>query len=106
MTQSDSKHDFPIRLLIVGDQVTGKNMLMERFTNGTYTEESLGTTCTCNMKSRTVQLDGVRCQVQVFVPNSRERFQAVVPMFYRSAMGIIFAYSVTDEMSLPNIDKW
>lgn len=44
--------------------------------------------------------------MQIWDTAGQERFRNITQAYYRGAAGILLAYSITDQKSFANIEKW
>lgn len=98
-------YDFFIKLLVIGDSGVGKSCLLLRFCDDSFTPSFI-TTIGLDLKVRTVDIDGKRVKLQIWDTAGQERFRAITTAYYRSAMGILVVYDVTDERSFNNVRNW
>jgi GTPase SAR1 family protein len=99
--------DYLIKLIVVGDACAGKSELMQRFASATSSIDSSPTLATLGVdfRFRRVEIGGAQCKVQIWntaAAASHELNRSLC----RRAMGIVFAYSVTDENSFASIPHW
>lgn len=45
-------------------------------------------------------------RLQVWDTAGQERFRTITPAYYRSAMGVVMCYDITDENSFQNVEMW
>lgn len=98
-------YDFLFKILMVGDTGVGKSCLLERFTDDTYSDESVST-IGVDFKIREVVCDGKRIKLQIWDTAGQERFRTITASYYRGAHGIIVAYDTTYEPSYNNVAYW
>ncbi|KAL4065817.1 P-loop containing nucleoside triphosphate hydrolase protein [Scleroderma yunnanense] len=98
-------YDFLIKLLLIGDSGVGKSCLLFRFCVDAWTP-SCTATIGVDFKIRTIELDGKRIKLQIWDTSGLERFRTITTTYYRSAMGILLVYDVTDNQSFDNIRSW
>ena len=51
-------------------------------------------------------VDGKNIKVQVWDTGCQERYSKIAPSFYKSALGIILVYDVTDRLSFTHVKNW
>jgi Ras-related protein Rab-8A len=101
-----TSYDYLIKLLIFGDSGVGKSGLLLRFSDDAVNESminSLIITIGIDFKIRTVEIHNMLCKLQIWDTAGAERFRSTNTAFYRSAMGILLVYDITDEQSFVNI---
>lgn len=90
--------------MLVGDSGVGKTAIMRTFTEGNPNNiKNLKSTVGLDYGDRVVGLKGKNVLVQVWDTAGQERFQTLTPSYYRSAMGILLVFSVTDKSSFNSV---
>lgn len=102
---STKSYDILIKLLLIGDSGVGKSCLLLRFCQDEFTPSFIST-IGIDFKIRTVDLDGKVAKFQVWDTAGQERFKTITTAYYRSAMGFLLVYDVTDEKSFHDIRSW
>jgi GTPase SAR1 family protein len=107
-THSVGNFDYLIKLIVVGDACAGKSELMHLFASSTSSIiDSIPTfpILAIDFRIRRVEIGGARCKVQIW-DTAAPASHLLSTSFCRGAMGIVFAYSVTDEKSFASIPHW
>ena len=104
--QSVSKFDHRIKLIIVGNSCAGKSQLMLRLAQDAADTPSLHPSMGLDFRIRSVQIGDARCKVQIWDTNLSHVPGHRYAPFCRGCMGIIFAYSITDEEALTRMPHW
>jgi GTPase SAR1 family protein len=104
--QSASKFDHLIKLIIVGNSCVGKSQLMHRFAQDTADTPSLHPSTGLDFRIRSIQIGDARCKVQIWDTNMSNVPGHRSASFCRGFMGIIFAYSITDEEAVTRMPHW
>ncbi|KAH3764060.1 Rab GTPase [Pelomyxa schiedti] len=100
-----AQYDHLIKLLLIGDSGVGKSCLLLRFSDDSFTPSFIST-IGIDFKIRTIELEGKRIKLQIWDTAGQERFRTITTAYYRSAMGILLVYDVTDIKSFQNIRNW
>lgn len=98
-------YDILVKLLLIGDSGVGKSCLLLRFCQDEFTPSFIST-IGIDFKIRTAELDGQTAKFQVWDTAGQERFKTITIAYYRSAMGFLLTYDVTDEKSFQSIRTW
>jgi len=96
---------FLIKLLLIGDSGVGKSCLLLRFSEDSFAPSFI-TTIGIDYKIRTIELEGKKIKLQIWDTAGQERFRTITTAYYRSAMGVLLVYDVTDDKSFANIKNW
>jgi len=83
----------------------GKSCLLLRFSEDSFAPSFI-TTIGIDYKIRTIELDGKKIKLQIWDTAGQERFRTITTAYYRSAMGVLLVYDVTDDKSFANIKNW
>ncbi|KAI9203684.1 GTP-binding protein ypt2 [Polychytrium aggregatum] len=83
----------------------GKSCLLLRFVDDSFTPSFI-TTIGIDFKIRKVNIEGKQITLQIWDTAGQERFKTITTAYYRSAMGILVVYDVTDENSFRNVATW
>lgn len=93
------------RIILVGDTMTGKTSIIERFVKGVFTDSKTSTIGVGNC-SLTVNVNGVDVLLQIWDTAGQEQYRSMIPSYYRGAHGAVFVFSLTDPDSLEHIPNW
>ena len=108
MNAFDKHHfDYKYKLLVVGDSGVGKSCLLDCFKEETFINEKKPTVG-IDFKFKHIQVKDKNIKLVIWEPTGQERF-ADSPLsrrLYRDAMGIVFAYDITNANSFDNSVKW
>ena len=51
-------------------------------------------------------MNGTKIKLQIWDTAGQERYKNVNQTYYKGAIGIILAYSITDKSSFENVENW
>uniref|UniRef100_A0A2I3HP14 small monomeric GTPase n=1 Tax=Nomascus leucogenys TaxID=61853 RepID=A0A2I3HP14_NOMLE len=88
-------YDYLFKLLLIGDSGVGKTCVLFRFSEDAFNSTFIST-IGIDFKIRTIELDGKRIKLQIWITTA----------YYRGAMGIMLVYDITNEKSFDNIRNW
>jgi small GTP-binding protein len=94
-----------IKILLIGDSNVGKSCLIMRFIDNYFTLSYIST-IGIDFKIKTFNIEDKKVKVQIWDTAGQERFKTITKTFYRSAMGVIFVYDITDENTFKNVEYW
>lgn len=101
----DLIYDYMFKVLLLGDAGVGKTSLMWRFSEDVFNKTYIST-IGIDFKLRTIEVEGKRVRLQIWDTAGQERFHAISVSYYRSAIGIMLVYDITNRRSFENIAKW
>jgi len=98
-------HDELFKILVIGDSAVGKSALLMRFTEDQF-QENFISTIGIDFKAKVITIDGVRIKLQVWDTAGQERFRTITTAYFRSAVGILLVYDITNSDSFLNLGQW
>jgi small GTP-binding protein len=103
--QTRDKGRVCFKAVLLGDSGVGKTSLATRWTTGTYSPSSK-TTLGANHHRRRLTLEGEDVDLFLWDTAGQEQFQALTPLYARSAAVAILTTSILDPQSFRSIDQW
>jgi len=104
-----AEYDHLVKLILVGDEGTGKTSLMRRFCDDEFMFSYMAT-IGVDFKIRTLDLsvDGVptKVKLQMWDTAGQERFNSITKSFYRGADIMVVVYDVTSHHTFAHVRKW
>ena len=91
-----------MKLIIIGDSGVCKTNILMRFCEQEF-KQSYVATIGVDFKIKTIQVEDRRFKLQIWDTAGQERFKNITQTYYKGAVGIILAYSVTEESTFGNI---
>eukprot|EP00920_Eleutheroschizon_duboscqi_P037969 GHVT01090874.1.p1 GENE.GHVT01090874.1~~GHVT01090874.1.p1 ORF type:complete len:249 (+),score=58.41 GHVT01090874.1:291-1037(+) len=102
---AEERYDHLVKILLLGDSSVGKSSLLLRFTENRFETEFL-LTIGVDFKTKTITSGRQRLKLQLWDTAGQERFRTITPAYFRSAMGIILVYDVSNAMTFRNVARW
>ena len=93
-----------IKLVMVGDEESGKTRLLVSFIGGDYSPEEHKNNLFSKYSSR-IQLSKRIIQVTIHDTNSQDQYYPLRKIYYKDASAIIICFSVVDRESFKNVKK-
>ena len=94
-----------LKLIVVGNQGTGKSCILNRFVNETF-EENYEATIGLDFQSKNITIHDQDVRLIIYDTAGQEKFRSLIPMYIREAQIILFIYDISDEESFNSIPKW
>ena len=94
-----------IKLLIIGDSAVGKTSMLLKYTDNFFPESHLAT-IGVEFKTKEVEYNGYKIELQIWDTAGQERFKSITKSFFRNANGIIFVYDITQKNTFKNVKDW
>lgn len=99
--ESNTSMNTEIKLIIIGEEKTGKNMIIEKFL-----EDAASTTDgSTDERFKYVQVEGLRVKIVIQTPGNHENLHSIAPIFFKQAHGIIYVYDYADKKSFTAIQR-
>ena len=94
-----------LKLIVVGNQGTGKSCILNRFVNEAF-EENYQATIGLDFQSKNVKIDNQDIHLLLYDTAGQEKFRSLIPMYTRDANIIILVYDITRKDSFTHIPDW
>jgi small GTP-binding protein len=100
-------YDEMVKIMLIGDSNVGKTSIMRKFCKPEASDlESIPSSVGLDYAERIISIQGKNVLVQIWDTAGQEKFQTLTPSYYRSAMGILLVFSVTDKSSFNSVELW
>jgi small GTP-binding protein len=93
------------RIVAIGDSAVGKTCLISRLMEERFNPREQ-TTIGANWQLFIHDIGSDRIELQIWDTAGQEMFRSLGPLYYRSAVGAVAVYDVTNRSSLNNLDSW
>ena len=94
-----------LKLIVVGNQGTGKSSILNRFVNETF-DEKYQATVGLDFHSKNITIHDQDVRLIIYDTAGQEKFRSLIPMYIREAQIILFIYDISDKDSFDSIPKW
>uniref|UniRef100_A0A914CRE4 Ras-related protein Rab-25 n=1 Tax=Acrobeloides nanus TaxID=290746 RepID=A0A914CRE4_9BILA len=97
--------DYIYKIILVGDMGVGKSNLLLRYTRDSFSlnkESTIGV----EFDIKKIQVDDKTIKIQLWDTAGSERYKAIVPTYYRRALGALIIYDITRYDSFKNVSRW
>jgi small GTP-binding protein len=103
-SSTDGPSSLSLKLVLLGDTGVGKSQLASRFTKGTFKEKSERTNG-LEYSSRTLQIFGINCKVQLWDCAGIQCPEKMSKAFFKGAIGAIVCYDIQNRESFNNVQR-
>jgi small GTP-binding protein len=100
-----SHEPLTFKAVLLGDSGVGKTSLMTRWCHGSY-QAGANPTIGANHQRKRIALDTEEIDLFIWDTAGQEQFHALTPLYARSSAVAILVASITDPLSLRNLDRW
>ena len=105
-SENESQNEsLKFKLIVVGDQNTGKSCILNRFANEIF-EENYQATIGLDFLNKIVNINGQKVHLVLYDTAGQEKFRSLIPMYIREAQIILLIYDITSKESFESIPKW
>eukprot|EP00835_Amoeboradix_gromovi_P001680 NODE_82_length_22708_cov_0.383476.p9 type:complete len:216 gc:universal NODE_82_length_22708_cov_0.383476:11303-10656(-) len=114
-----------LKILLIGNSNAGKSSILLRFTENTFTDESI-TTIGVDFKLKMVQYQETEIKDKELSPKvvgpvseaqktyklccfdtaGQERFSKLTSSYYRNAQGVLLVFDLSNKETFTSLDKW
>lgn len=101
----DAQNKTNVKIVIIGEAGVGKTSLMSKFVSNTFSDQ-IQPTIGCDIQNKTVTVEGNNLEVRLWDTAGSERFQSMLPLYYRGCHGAILVYDVTRRDTFLKLRDW
>jgi small GTP-binding protein len=94
-----------LKILLIGESGAGKTSMLLRYTDDEFRSFS-SPTVAVDYRSKTIVVDGVSVQLNIWDTGGQERFGAIVRSYYRGANGVFVCFDMNDRASFVHAENW
>ena len=94
-----------LKLIVVGNQGTGKSSILNRFVNETF-DERYQATIGLDFQSKNITIHDQDVRLIIYDTAGQEKFRSLIPMYIREAQIILFIYDISDRESFDSMPRW
>ena len=93
------------KIVLLGNSGVGKTSIVTRWTSGQW-QSSIKPTVGANHQRKKVEIDDQEVDLFLWDTAGQEQFQALTPLYARSAAAAIIVTAINDISSFDSIDTW
>lgn len=93
------------KIMLLGEAAVGKSSIMYRYTQNSFTNNTLGT-AGIDFKKKEIEIDNNKIKIVLYDTAGHERFRNVANNYCKGAHGVVLVYDLSDEKSISNISSW
>ena len=94
-----------LKLIVVGNQGTGKSCILNRYVNETF-EENYQATIGLDFQSKNITIHDQDVRLILYDTAGQEKFRSLIPTYIREAQIILLIYDIADRDSFDSMPKW
>ena len=100
---AESKKAF--KFIVIGSSGVGKTAILKRLVDDVFTGESQST-IGVEFLATTLDVEGQSVKLQIWDTAGQERFRSIAKAYFRSAIGVILVFDLTDRKSFDELNSW
>ncbi|OHT15916.1 small GTP-binding protein [Tritrichomonas foetus] len=93
------------KFIVIGSSGVGKTAILTRLVDHTFTGESQST-IGVEFIATDIDVDGTPVKLQIWDTAGQERFRAIAKAYFRSAIGVMLVFDLTDRKSFDDLNQW
>ncbi|CAH1737841.1 unnamed protein product [Aphis gossypii] len=93
------------KIIVVGDMSTGKTSIIERYCDGHFMEYYKPSTG-IDLKKKIINYENKTIFLNIWDTAGTEKYQSLIQLYYRGAIGLFIVYDITNLNSLHNLEFW
>ena len=105
MEDNEELSEMIFKIILVGDQGSGKTNILSKYINNKF-EESSKTTVGVELSTKSFKINNNIVKAQIWDTAGQERFKSLTKAYYKGAFGALVVYDISNKFSFDNTDKW
>ena len=93
------------KLIVVGDQNTGKSSILNRFNTNNF-DDNYHSTIGLDFSNKNITIHDQDVRLILYDTAGQEKFRSLIPMYIREAQIILLVYDISNRRSFDNIPSW
>lgn len=93
------------KFIVIGSSGVGKTAILKRLVDDVFTGESQST-IGVEFIATTIDVDGQPVKLQIWDTAGQERFRSIAKAYFRSAVGVLLVFDLTDRKSFEDLNQW
>ena len=93
------------KFIVIGSSGVGKTAILKRLVDDVFTGESQST-IGVEFLATSIDVDGNNVKLQIWDTAGQERFRSIAKAYFRSAIGVILVFDLTDRKSFEDLGQW
>lgn len=98
-------YNYVYKIILLGDSTVGKSSLMRRFVENKF-DFNTSTTFGVDNLTKCVEIDEEKIMLSIWDTAGQEKYQSIVPAYFRGSHAGIFIYDITNESSFFKVNYW
>jgi small GTP-binding protein len=99
----DNRRTF--KFIVIGNSGVGKTAILKRLIDDVFVPEGQST-IGVEFLASVLEIDGQSIKLQIWDTAGQERFRSIAKAYFRSAMGVILTFDLTERKSFDDLNRW
>jgi small GTP-binding protein len=100
---TDNRRTF--KFIVIGNSGVGKTAILKRLIDDVFVPENQST-IGVEFLASVLEIDGQSIRLQIWDTAGQERFRSIAKAYFRSAMGVILVFDLTERRSFDDLNRW
>jgi small GTP-binding protein len=105
MSDSSASGRKTFKFIVIGSSGVGKTAILKRLVEDVFTTDSQST-IGVEFLATTVDVEGTQVKLQIWDTAGQERFRAIAKAYFRSAIGVILVFDLSERKSFDELNQW
>jgi small GTP-binding protein len=93
------------KFIVIGSSGVGKTAILKRLISDVFTGDSQST-IGVEFIATSMDIDGVSVKLQIWDTAGQERFRSIAKAYFRSAVGVILVFDLSERRSFDELNQW
>jgi small GTP-binding protein len=93
------------KFIVIGTSGVGKTAILKRLVDDVFTTESQST-IGVEFLATSIDVDGQTVKLQIWDTAGQERFRSIAKAYFRSAIGVILVFDLSERKSFDDLTQW
>lgn len=94
-----------LKLILIGDGRVGKTSIINKYISNNFNENENMTT-NVSYTEKVMLYNDKKYKFSIWDTAGQEKFNAITPIYYRDAKGVILVYDITSKKSFERVKTW
>jgi small GTP-binding protein len=105
MSESSASGRKTFKFIVIGSSGVGKTAILKRLVEDVFTTDSQST-IGVEFLATTIDVEGTQVKLQIWDTAGQERFRAIAKAYFRSAIGVILVFDLSERKSFDDLNQW
>jgi small GTP-binding protein len=93
------------KFIVIGSSGVGKTAILRRLVDDIFTTDSQST-IGVEFLATTIDVEGQHVKLQIWDTAGQERFRSIAKAYFRSAIGVILVFDLSERKSFDDLNQW